>query len=277
MTRWGWHSVLAFCVVGCWSLALLGGCAHTRPVSVTVQDDPGLRITIIPAPPLSVTSLSPPYDQPARLSPETLERLLGSIRVEKQASFVDLLLSSENKRAWEGEHLTDLAAGLSRALEKVGPDQAVAFYESRARNRSLRDLNSGAVLVKEGRLVLVLANYHYAVDVRQTEDRAREDPLYAYPDKLYGIVPQGGQTALEKEGSRGLPWKRKPYDILAINLASAPPEAGGEAPASPDAENPKAAPPSIETRLETLQRLYERGLITEDEYKKKKKELLEGL
>ncbi len=263
-------------------LAILGfpaltGCAHPPPALSTIRDDPGLRVTLISAGSLPSPAPAAPYDHPADLSAAAIEKLLGSITVEKQSGLVDLLLPDKIRPAWQGEELRSLAEGLAQALGKAGPNQCAAFYQSRPRNESLRDLTSGAVFVKDDRLILVLANYHYAMDARVTDDRAREDPLYAFPGRTYGIVPREGQKMLDKSGvlPNGILPKR--LEVLSLDLRSSSPATEGPAGLLAPSEIPHSSPESVESRLETLQRLLQRGLITEEDFQKKKREILEGL
>jgi hypothetical protein len=70
--------------------------------------------------------------------------------------------------------------------------------------------------------------------------------------------------------------------VVAVPAAIAPPPPSPAKPAAPAAAAPMAHPAlpaggDAEQRLETLKRLFDRGLITQDEYMRKRKEIIDAL
>lgn len=135
-----------------------------------------------------------------------------------------------------------------------------------------------------GFLHLVLANYRYAITMPTVRELLWQDPLWTKAGPFYDLVPSEHQTVVEEEGS--------PRQLFSPTLPSLPiackPLLLGEPPSSSPARNTpagsqlsprpsQASPPpaSLEERLQILKRLKDEGLITEDEYRTKKKQLLD--
>src|SRR5574340_65283 len=93
------------------------------------------------------------------------------------------------------------------------------------------------------------------------------DPLFAQAGAFYQPVPGDHQEMVQTAEGGGNPFRPEPAE-LAIEYGTS---AG---PASPPTSIPS---PSLEDRLGQLKRLYEQGLITEDDYRTKKQQLLDRL
>ena len=100
-----------------------------------------------------------------------------------------------------------------------------------------------------------------------------KDPLFAQAGAFYEFVPGEGQALIRPTRGGGNPFRSDP-DELAIEYHGA---MGGTQVTAPEPSVQPGPPPSLEERLAVLKRLHEQGLITEEEYRAKKQQLLDRL
>jgi len=207
---------------------------------------------------------APANSHPFKVSPQALEQALGSVLVASPAG---------------EEHLFDPgeAAGLSRsmseAFEAAQPGEDLEFISTSKRLGSISSyaltVTARAFLVG-GRLNLLLHD-------------ARRDVAYAYtldfqtPRFEFGSRNRASAVALRAEGAEN---RRPDWLILPLSVPLSQPLPAPAPMAVPLPPPPVPAPvltPSLENRLIQLKRLRELNLITEEEYARRKQELLKEL
>lgn len=174
-----------------------------------------------------------------------------------------------------------LAKYLAKAFANARPDEWVLFYLSHPRESGITEITSGGFFAEAGRIHLVIANYHSAVSMPFIQQLIWEDPLRPAGETFYDIVPQQYQTLSGDQ--RWDPTKlfaaRIPelvIDYTASLILSG--ETSSKSDPSPF-ENGLGSDPAtqLEKSLRTLERLREKGVITEEEYRLKRQGLLEKL
>lgn len=226
-----------------------------------------------------------PNQQPLQVAPETLRRLLAQIQFVGRNGPEPLFAEDE---------LTELAPPLAQALSRAGPGDDVLLLSASRRDAGFLaspTAITARLFVQEGRLQFIAhdARFEFYDTYRGT---------YVAPRFSFGSRTSAGRVALQNTDAAS----RRP-DWLAISLetatatatptqnptsTAAPGDVRRPAAATSPSALPAAASPSrtpldaagadeIERRLETLKRLRDKGLITEDEYQQKRSEILQLL
>ena len=225
---------------------------------------------------------SQPNQQPARIGPETLRQRLGEVRFTAGGS-ARLLFSPDEA----GE----LAEALTEALAVAAPDDDVLLVSSARRNDALYlpVAVTARLFVQSGALQFIVHDARFDFYDKM---RGSNRP----PEFSFGSRTRAGDANLLDTSATVVraDWLAIPLTAAAATVAPAAavampapaaPAAPTAAPAVPVA--PAVAAPSrarepgfadeVEQRLITLKRLRDRGLISEDEYQQKRKEILQSL
>ncbi|MEP7153174.1 MAG: SHOCT domain-containing protein [Nitrospira sp.] len=186
--------------------------------------------------------------------------------------------------AFTEDEITYLGETLSKAFAQAQPDEWVVFGLTRTTSQGLNELTTGGGYVEGTLLHVVLANYRKAVTMASTRQLLWKRPLRPDAGPSYDLVAGKHQAIV-----------RDPSSVSSL-LASAPSELTiayqalllGEPVGAPGSQetsegnqasspSPKILPPlsSIGERLQVLKRLQAQGLITEEEYRSKKQQLLD--
>jgi len=277
--RWRWLVLLA---VSPW---LVQACAGPQPARIVCgqceEDDRFVRLQ-------ARSDATGPerraFAHPVSLSRQDWTLLLRSVRVQRIEEAFPLLASKGAAvDAFTPEETAYLSETFAKAFAKAGPNDWVLFALTRNASAEITELTTGACYVEGDRLHVVLANYRYPVTLPGVRALLWEQPLYAYPP-FYAVAPAEFQTVIQRYGLQGrvmasgvpdIAIAIKPFLLAALNPPpAAPPAKTGEAQAG---SVPIPSGLSVEDSLALLQRLKDRGLITEDEYREKKKQLLDRL
>lgn len=214
------------------------------------------------------------YDHPAEIDIETLQAVLKSIVVRHEVSFLNRLLTQQKDvrgAAFTPEEATLLADRLKSALAKAAPDEQAAFFLTSQKNSLNTLVTSGVAFVKEKEVHLIFGNDRTSVSNDHHSYLSRDNPLHSYEPGSFEILPQAHQRKVPPEGRRRVEAIAVDYAALVAPAAPEPVSSEEEKPAAPS-EGSK-----LEGRLRLLKKLREEGLITEEEYKEKKAELLKTL
>jgi hypothetical protein len=151
-----------------------------------------------------------------------------------------------------------LAPHIQQALAKIQTGKAIAFHQDKV---------LGSVFFSKNTLYWHFTHIQNRTPFQLTpvaEEANRLSDLVGNmsDDDIeishWKLVPQQGQSL-----HRGRP------DMLAMSVSGLPTTAAGSAPAAAVAAAATVASHDAETRIDTLSRLQEKGLITKDEYREK--------
>lgn len=222
---------------------------------------------------------------PAHLSPGDLRRMLASVGVVMPGGDAPVPLFSET----ELKVLEDAGA---RALGGANPHEDVTFavfgYHA-ALEGFLKQarVTTGRMFCQDGKLNLILG-------IAQGEVMENEDRRLS-PFTPGSRLQPSDTSARFTEGRGGMPFTMKRRDWLVFSLPAAVPAARESArpsiePAPPVAmppvspqkgeakvDHPAGEPRSLEERLILLNQLKQKGLITEEEYRAKRLQILDEL
>ncbi|MFM8551767.1 MAG: SHOCT domain-containing protein [Nitrospiraceae bacterium] len=223
-----------------------------------------------------------PFAHPAQLSQQDWTLLLRSVRTQRVEEAFPLLASKDAAvEAFTADETAYLSETFVQAFAKAGADDWVLVALTRKPSPDIRELTTGACYIEGERLHLLLANYRYPVTMPGVRSLLWEQPLYAYPP-FYAIATGEHQTIARHYGLQGrlvasgipdITIEIKPVLLAAIGSKAGAPS-GNTSEARPEPAEGAASGLSIEDSLALLQRLKERGLVTDDEYRQKKQQLL---
>lgn len=219
---------------------------------------------------------SAPNRQPTQLQAEGLRQQLALVHsVGRDGSQVPLFAADE---------LAELARPLAQALEKAGPGDDVLLLSASRRDGGVLAAPSAVtarLFVQDNQLQLVVhdARFEFYDAYRGT---------HVAPRFTFGSRRTAGEASIRSAAASNVraDWLSLPLQGAATATAAAaaasvaaPAAATLPVPTAPAARRPMdaAGAEDIERRLETLKRLREKNLITEDEYQQKRKEILQLL
>ena len=257
----------------------LAGCAGVKTTSAgeteqTLWQARDQYVTVVPQENGAAVN-----QQPVSIPVGELQRLLGSIQ----------LLKGDNQPAqplFTASEVQTLADAVSTGLSQAGPREDISFviigyYPTLMGLAKEMKVTTGRIFYADARLNLILGAAQGAYDERQ--DR-RLYPLL--PGSRVRTADLGGRI-VAAHGTTDLTLKRDdwlqfPYvpgqtPVVAPATQSAPVPTTAEPPRATPVEPTIKHHRSIEERLQILKGLKEKGLITDDEFNAKRKEILDQL
>ena len=206
-----------------------------------------------------------PFDHPHEVTPEELARVLRTVSYFQPSSYALGGKKGEVQPLFQESDLAILAEPLRKAFAQAGTDEWVDFSLTVFRGPqffgSFR-LTDGVMFWKEGRLQVAFRNLNVKTEPGQTQNSY--DPTRGYR-ALNHLTAAEGQTL-------------KAENWTAIDLAAMPAPVPVAAPGAPAPAPPAAAPQkSAADRLRELDQLKKDGLITEEEYQRKRQQILDEL
>jgi hypothetical protein len=206
------------------------------------------------------------------------ERILGDIYVRPRKSFFSTGKDdSEPVPAFIEDDRHYLAKSLSEAFLKAGPHEIALFYLSHSRESGVTEITSGGWYLRNSQIRLIMANYRQAVTMAFIEEKIRIDPLRPAGHSFYDIVPRPHQVLQTGPGSINMLFPQVPE--LVIDSRAFPPGPADSMPVGEGriSEGTVDHDRQLETRLRTLEHLRKQGLITDEEYQRKRQQLLDEL
>ena len=215
---------------------------------------------------------SPPNQHPARVTPDVLRQHLAGMRLVTEKGKVEPLFGESE--------LEDIAEPLANALAAAGPGQDLLLLSSARRDGAFLTPPVGLT----ARLFVADDRLNLLVQDARVEYYGRWRGTHIRPEFTFASRQTPGKARLQTQTGavQRSDWAALP---LVAAAAPAPPAAAPVVPASgasPAAVAPQAAPApaaagDAESRLRTLKRLRDTGLISEDEYQSKRGEILKAL
>lgn len=230
---------------------------------------------------------SPPNEQPATLEAETLRQLLSPLRFAVGTNTQPLFATDE---------LVELLDPLREAFAAAGPDDDLLLLTSSRRGGGVFQAPlavTARLFVQGGQLQVIVndARYEFYNDYRGS-GRA---PQFTFGSRAktgkvtlrsaVGAQPRADWVSLPLTAAAAA---AAPTPAAVVTPAPAPATQAAPAPVARPAPPAAAAAPAlrprdpgfadeVEQRLTTLKRLRDRGLISEEEYQQKRREILQAL
>lgn len=215
------------------------------------------------------------FAHPVSLSEAEWDRLLRAIQIQARKGLLTIGREQAGpSEAFREDERRFLVHGLAEAFSKARADEWVVFYLSRPRERGgssgVVEFSSGGLFVEAGQLHLVLANYRYAASLEFLQEQAKNDPLRPAGEAFYDLVPSTYQSVRPvKMWDMTEPIRTQSVELILEYQALLE---------SPDGSVTKPAGGALlAERLRILSQLFKEGLITEEEYRLKRQQLLDDL
>jgi hypothetical protein len=269
--------------------AIATGCATNRTLSKTIMQDNYNSVSLETWLDASSQPINLQFDHPAEFSDADMARILESIQVvEPPGVLSQLILKSkaEPVQAFISSEARFLAKPLAAALKTAQPDQRVVFFLHHQRTVYKGTTSSGVAFVKDKRLNILLGRYRMGNQPGSPDIPTGGNPFTVTNDQDFYINPGPFQSLVEESKAPGGQENVFPKRWLSIDYASLlnpPPQSAAPQtvpqPTEPGKVEPAPVAPlpfTLEDKLKTLNKLKEEGLITDEEYNEKKKELLKS-
>ncbi len=238
---------------------------------------------------------------PAELSPELVEQIIAAIRYTRP--FVNLggLSKGKDYELLTAEEAGSIAPYISQAFAQANSSQWVDFSLEVHRGVLFifgsDQLTDGVAFMKDGKLNIAFRNISEKISAEGTPNIV--SPLKSSAGTAKLVPGKGLELAKNKKGKTVDNWlvidlkafsapaaEAKPAEVKAepakpetkpaeVKPQEKSPEKSAAQPAPPPAE-PKSGK-SVKQRLTELRELYDQGLITEDDYNKKREDILKDL
>ena len=299
-----WRIIVVHCSLAM-VLGVLWSMAYARSNAVVWEENDQ---AVLLAPQDDETA--PPNDHPVTIRPQVIEKMLAGLRLR----YPDQEAETPPVAVFNEDQVDVLGKALATGLARAEASQDVTFSIVGAHRLSpgafarRNRLTAGRVFFREGKLNLIFGEIQGPYRKKNIYGRIDED---FYPRK-YGrrttaeehesiLVANAPASIGGTPGNAREDWVVFDLELASVDRAPSPPRTAGAAPEEsgpePGASRPapaaiidsagrreEAAPPpqaadtaDIERRLETLKRLREKGLISEDAYRQKVDEILEDL
>lgn len=260
---------------------LLTGCATTTPSSGAYEYEFQSLHRFVRLE--SIEADSPNNYHPVKVSPQSLQALFSELKASGNVKLFGEIA------AFTEDELDEVAGPISNALARARPDQDVTFQSSGSRGvfdkHTARTYTSGRVFVRDGQLNLILGVLHSGPDPDDSD----------FADILYPTGSRAGRAESGWELSQGNgqlvdgrgDWVR----FSMTGKTDSTPMGGKSEMASPmptatdnktlDSKELDSAvdrqSQKIGSRLRVLDDLKAKDLITDEEYRAKRKAILDGI
>ena len=231
------------------------------------------------------------FAHPVVLSPAEWARILASIRIQSRTDSLLFTRALEPPtEAFAPGEIAYLGRALSETFARARPDERVVFGVSKVLPSGLNEITTGGWFAEGTRLHLLLANYRHSVTRTTVREQLWKEPLRPLAAPFYDMVQGEHQTVVKSAGLlAALSSGAGPEIVIEYKALLGASPAAVRPPAPPMEEKAPPvdkAPPEqemgrlpvaeAEERLRGLKRLRDQGLITDEEYREKKKEVLGG-
>lgn len=256
VARNGW-SCLTLILTLMLGLVGFNGCGG--PVGHITQTEEQDRYVLVQTPSHDELVGDRSFTHPVTLNATDWERILSLIQVKPSPIGSFLPTKTDQEPAFRQDEMHFLAEQLAYTFRKATSRDWIVFYLGLPHESGATEITSGAFFVEEKRIHVLLANYRHLVTIPATARQLKVNPLHAAGKLVYEIVPGKSLTVLT-ENRWALP--KPPLARMVEVIIN---------------EIPRADETGLEAKLRTLKRLREEGLISEDEYRRKREELLKAL
>ena len=229
------------------------------------------------------------FDHPFPLNQEEWRAILKAVQVQRLGTtfFLFPMAKELMEPVFTADEVEFLSSTLPRAFTEARRDDWVVFSLGRPQSNNLTMVTTGAWYVEEPLLYFVLANYDAGVSMPIIRDELDRDPLYDIAGRPpFTLIPGDFVEKVDTHKSLLGYFKSKPptiaieYKRLLVEPGSPSPtevrDKGDKGPSTEESLSPPLGS-SIEERLDKLKQLKKRGLITEEDFERKKKEWLDQM
>src|SRR5438093_2859773 len=258
-------------------------CAQPSPVvSKSPQEEPPRFVRVEARYGAANPSGLTRFNHPLELSEKEWPRILETVWVRHDPGLVTFASQEEAPiPAFTQDEIAFLSKSLGKAFTRAHPDEWVVFGLSRARSADITEVTTGGSFAEGERLHLRLATYRFSVTMSSVRQQLWDDPLHSMGSRTYTFAPGDYQSATLVGGGFVGDLRGTSILQLAIDYKGLLKPPSAAKPAQKSDAHQQAVSPEQERgsdsaqKLRELKQLREEGVITEEEYRTKKKQLLE--
>lgn len=259
-------------------ILLVTGCAGSPIFSRPVYQDP-ILIVRLDSPLYKARGHAATNSHPIVFTVQDLQAILQAMKIQKEVSFLNYYVFRHDatpKAVFPSEVAGLLAPHISAALSKAQPEEIVVFVMSRSRKDGIPLITSGGLFVRGDQLMVVLAHVETPMTSERKREQVQANPLTPVNNPDFHFVVGPSQTILTptdaselRPGSSSAPTVSIHYKAL---LAHSPDQV---LPLKPDSDSlPLSSSATVEEKLRQLRSWHQQGLISEQEYREKRAEIL---
>jgi hypothetical protein len=217
------------------------------------------------------------FAHPFNLEPDEWKIILSNVHVQPniRPNYFSSRMGPETP-VFTPEDVTYLSQTLHLAFGKAQAEDVIVFALSYPGPPQSTEVTTGGWYVEGTRLHLLLANYRATVSMSNIREVLDREPLFEIVgSKRFDFVTNEMAQKVSNKSSFLVSVLTSETPHLAIEYNMMLGRTGPRDPTRMTSES--ASTPSIEERLEKLKQLEKKGLITKEDYERKKNELLEQL
>jgi hypothetical protein len=268
--------VVTFGITAVVMVSLLANCASPSTFSRTVYEGPTVLVRL-DSPLFQEEITGAPSGHIPALSAADLVDLLRSMRIQPEISLLSYWVMRNEPQpelAFPNDDATLLAPHLRVALARARPTETAVFFLRRTREDGIPLVTTGGLRIDGNQLIVLLANARKPTTTQRKLETARDSPLHPFGEMDFHFVPGPYQTTLaRKDFPTNIVMTSAPALSVDYRALLAGHLRHGQA-SSPTQTEPEIPAGMIEDKLHRLKTWHEQGLITDDEYLKKRQELL---
>jgi len=239
-------------------LVAFNGCAEPiHSLKQPEQHDWDVRLVF---PSGSIKARGVAFGHPIQRTESDWSEIVTRLQIKPRSGFPLFSSTADPEPAFRSPEVAYLAARLAVLFQDAGPHEWVAFCLQSPHDTGATEVTTGAFFVDAGELHLLLVHYRLLVTIPQLLHDLKRHPLNATGTFAYDIVANRTWTVLpDSDWDFSKPPLARVVEMV-LQKGSRPME--GEL---------------LEENLRKLKRLREQNLITEEEYRRKRDEALQGL
>lgn len=243
-------------------------CSPTPSLDRTILERPnqvvGLEVTYRPG--------SQEFAHPAEVDPNMIREALQAIQAYPSSLIPRVMKPFQAPYpAFSETQIDVLSPALAQAFAQATSLETATFFWVHPRENGIQEITSGGMYADHHQLHLILANYRYTITDRSAIPSLRKQPLRVLGDPLYRLEAISPSQPVDPKLTATL-WSPKAQHFLYPRKGVSQRKGPEKTP-----EPFRPAQPTVKQRIKKLNELYREGLITEEEYQEKRKEILGGL
>lgn len=259
-----------------WWCLLSAGCAAATPQAepLCISCDDQRLVRVAARAPGTTVRPDAGAARSAPLASHEWEQLLRTVMVRSiHQPLVGASYRGAVEPVFSDEEVRYLGVALQRAFQDATADEQILFALARPSDTGVTQVTSGAWFVEAGHMHLRLANCRMGVTMPSIKRQIWKDPLFTQAGAFYELVPGDHQALVTASPDRTSLFRPDPTELV-IDLSE---RHDVTLPTAPESTSTRPSAASLEERLAVLKRLHEQGLITEEDYRLKKQQLLDQL
>jgi hypothetical protein len=202
------------------------------------------------------------------------------MKIQREVSFLNYYVFRHDttpQPVFPSEVAGLLAPHITAALNKAQPEEIIVFVLSRPRKDGIPLITSGGLFVRGKQFTVILAQVETPMTSERKREQVREHPLTPLSGPDFHFVVGPYQAVLTPTETSAFPPGRTSTPAVLINYKALLTTHSQDhvLPLETVSDSlPSSPPATVEEKLRQLKSWHQQGLISEQEYRKKRGEIL---